>query len=30
LIAEPPKLMDPEMCDIVLVKRDDMENWLSR
>jgi len=30
VIVDPPKLMDPELCDIVLVKRDEMENWLSR
>lgn len=30
VIVDPPKLMDPELCDIVLVKRDDMESWLSR
>jgi len=30
VIVDPPRLMDPELCDIVLVKRDDMESWLSR
>jgi len=29
-LPEPPLQMDPELCNIVLVKRDDMESWLVR
>ena len=29
-LPEPPLIMDPELANIVLVKRDDMESWLVR
>ena len=29
-LPDPPIQMDPELCQIVLVKRDDMEGWLKR
>lgn len=29
-MPDPPNQMDPELCQIVLVKRDDMEGWLVR
>lgn len=28
--GEPPAQMDPELCQIVLVRSDDMEQWLAR